>query len=103
MLEWAKQIVNEFYKEQAIDKRGSFNNVKIFFHNDLHEIFICTILTFIFKFLINKGVANIIEPRPPLVDPWSYNDWEHIKRWENSSRIKSEVVHQEMIPIVDQE
>ena len=54
LLEWAKRIVDEFCEEQAIDERASFDNVKSRFHDDLHEIFLCTIPTFLFKFLIGK-------------------------------------------------
>ena len=82
MSEWAEQIVDEFCEEQAIDKRASFDNIKCHFHNDLHKSFLYTILTLLFKFLIDKGVAHIIEPQPPLVDPLSSNDKERIKRWE---------------------
>lgn len=80
--EWVVQIVNELYKERAIDERASFDNVKSHFHEDLHEIVFCTISTLLFKLLIDKGVSHIVEPRPPLVDPWSNNDQECIKKWE---------------------
>ena len=62
LLEWAEQIVDEFCEEQAIDERASFDNIKSFFHDDLHESVLCTIPTFLFKFLIDKGVAHIVEP-----------------------------------------
>ena len=32
--EWAKQIVDDFYEEQAIDERTSLDNIKIRFHDD---------------------------------------------------------------------
>ena len=67
--EWEEQIVDKFSEEQAINERAFFNNMKIHFHDDLHEIFLCTIPTLIFKLLIEKGVAHIVEPRPPLVEP----------------------------------
>ena len=60
--EWAEQIVDEFCEEQAIDERASFNNIKSRFHGDFHKIFPCTIPTFLFKFLIEKGIAHIVEP-----------------------------------------
>ena len=72
--EWFEQIVYEFCEEQAIDKRDSFDNVKIHFHDELHESFICTIPTLLFKFLINKGLSHIVEPRPPVVEPQSNKD-----------------------------
>ena len=81
LLEWDEQIVDD-YEEQAIDERASFENIKSNFHDDFQESFLCTIPTLLFKFLINKGVAHIIEPRPPLVEPRSNNDRERIRRWE---------------------
>ena len=82
LLEWVEQIVDDFCKEQAIDERASFDNIKNRFHDEFHESFLCTIPTLLFKFLIDKGVAHIVEPRPPLVETWSNNDREHISRWE---------------------
>ena len=80
--EWAEQIVDDFCEEQAIDERASFDNIKSHFHDEFHEIFLCTTPTLLFKFLIDKGVAHIVEPRPPLVEPRSNNDIEHIIQWE---------------------
>ena len=80
--EWVEQIVDDFWEEQAIDERASFDNIKSLIHGDFHESFLCTIPTFLFKFLTDKGVAHIVEPRPPLVDPRSNNDRERIKWWE---------------------
>ena len=77
--EWSKQIVDNFCKEQAINERASFDNIKSRFHDNFHESFLCTIPTLIFKFLINKGVAHIVKPRPPLVEPCYNNDKECIK------------------------
>ena len=67
--EWVEQIVDNFYKEQAINERASFENIKIRFHDDFHESFHCIILTFLFKFLIDKGIAHIVKPRPLMVEP----------------------------------
>ena len=80
--EWVEQIVDDFCEEQAINERASFDNIKNSLHNDFHKIFLYTVPTFLFKFLIDKGVAQIVEPRPPLVEPRSDNDRECISRWE---------------------
>lgn len=69
--EWVENIIDEFCEEQAIDERTSYDSIKDRFHDDFHESFLCTIPTLLFKFLINKGVAHIVEPRPPLVEPRS--------------------------------
>ena len=68
--EWAKQIVDEFYEEQAIDEGVSFDNIESHFH----ESFLWTTLTLLFKFLIDKGVAHIVEPQPPLIETRSNNE-----------------------------
>ena len=81
---WVEQIIDDFCEEQAIDERASFDNIKSCFHDNFHERFLCTIPTFLFKFLIDKGIAHIVEPRPPLVEPQSNNDRDHIKRWEKN-------------------
>ena len=80
--ELVEQIVDKFYEEKAIDERASFDNIKSRFHDDFHENFLCTILTLLFKFLIDKGVAHIVEPQPPLIETRSNNDIECIKQLE---------------------
>ena len=82
LTEWVYQILDDFCEEQAIDERDSLDSIKNHFHDDFHKIFLCTILTLLFKILINKGVAHIVEPKPPLVKPWSDNDKKLISRWE---------------------
>ena len=67
--EWVENIIDNFCEEQAIDERALYDNIKDHFHDDFHESFLCTILTLLFKFLIDKGVAHIVRPRPPLVKP----------------------------------
>ena len=52
----------------------SFDSIKDHFHDDFHEIFFYTVPTLLFKFLIDKGISHIVEPRPPLVEPRSDND-----------------------------
>ena len=74
MSEWVESIINNFCKEQAIDERMSYDSIKDHFHDDFHERFLCIILTLLFKFLIDKGVAHIVEPRPLLVEPRSDTD-----------------------------
>ena len=79
---WVEQIVDNFCEEQAIDERTSFDNIKNHFHDDFHESFLCTVLTLLFKFLIDKGITHIVKPRPPLVEPRFDNDIKRISRWE---------------------
>lgn len=80
--EWVERIVDNFCEIQAINERASFDSIKNRFHDDFHESFLCTIPTLLFKFLIEKGVVHIVEPRPPLVKPRFENDRKCISRWE---------------------
>ena len=82
MFEWFEHIADNFCEEQDIDERVSFGNIKDHFHDDFHERFLYTIPTLLFKFLINKSVAHIVEPRPPLIKPRSDNDKKKISRWK---------------------
>ena len=79
---WVENIIDESCKEQAIDERMSYDSIKDRFHDDFHEIFLCTIPTLLFKFLIDKGVAHIVEPRPPLVEPRSDTDKKRVSWWK---------------------
>ena len=80
--EWVENIINNFCKEQAIDERMSYNNIKYRFHDDFHESFLCTILTLLFKFLIDKGVDHIVKLRPPPIEPRSNTDRKRVIRWK---------------------
>ena len=80
--EWVEHIVDNFCEEQAIDERASFDNIKYNFHDDFHERFLCTVSTLLFKFIIDKSVAQIVEPRPPLIEPRSDNDKNLIEEQE---------------------
>ena len=66
MSEWFEKIIDDFCEEQAVEDRTSVETVKEKFYTDLTEQFLCSLLTLLFKFLINKGAGHIIEPRPSL-------------------------------------
>ena len=66
MLEWFKKIVNNFCKEQVVEDKTSVETVKEKFYTDLTEQFLFSLLTLLFKFLIEKGVGHIVEPCPSL-------------------------------------
>ena len=82
MSEWVKNIIDNFCEEQAIDERTSYNSIKDRFHDNFHESFLYTILTLLLKFLIDKGVAHIVEPRPALVEPRSDTDRKRVSQWK---------------------
>ena len=85
MLEWFEKIADEFCEEQAIEDRTSVETVKEKFYTDLIKQFLCSLPTLLFKFLIEKGVGHIVEPRPSLHELPSNSNWvKKQKRWENS-------------------
>ena len=82
---WFEKIVDEFCEEQAIEERTLVETIQKKFYTDLTEQFLCSLSTLLFKFLIEKGVGHIEEPRPPLHEPPSNSNWaEKQKKWEKS-------------------
>ena len=67
--EWFEKIKDEFYEEQAMEERVSVESIEKRFYTDLIEQFIFSLPTLLFKFLIEKGVGHIVEPRPLLREP----------------------------------
>ena len=81
--EWFENIANEFFKEQAVEERTSVETIKKKLNTDLTEQFLCSLPTLLFKFLIEKGVGHIVEPRPSHRGPPLNPNWaEKQKRWE---------------------
>ena len=66
MSEWFEKIADDFYEEQAVEDRTLVETVKEKFYTDLTKQFLCSLLTLLFKFLIEKGVGHIVKPRPSL-------------------------------------
>ena len=69
---WFEKITDEFCEEKAIEERTSVETVQKKFYTDLTEQFRCSLL---FKFLIEKGVGDIVEPRPSLHEPPPNSNW----------------------------
>ena len=59
MSEWFEKIVDDFCEEQAVEDKTSVETVKEKFYINLTEQFLCSLLTLLFKFLIEKGVGHI--------------------------------------------
>lgn len=97
LLEWVERIVDSFCEEQAIDETASFDNIKDHFHDDFHESFIYIVLTLLFKFLIDKDVAHIVEPRSDNDKKWitwwkqfiEEQEWKKFVNWWTPSLTKS--------------
>ena len=66
LLEWFEKIADDFCEEQVVKDRTLVETVKEKFYTDLVEQFLCSLPTLLFKFLIEKGVAHIVEPHPSL-------------------------------------
>ena len=83
MSEWFKKIVDDFCEEHVVKDRTSVKTVKEKFYIELTNQFLCSLPTLLFKFLIEKGVGHIVEPRPSLCRPPLNPNWvEKQKRWE---------------------
>ena len=83
MSEWIEKIADEFCEEQAVEERTSVETIKKKFYTDLTEQFLCSLPTFLFKFLIDKRVGHIVKARPSLHGLSINPNWvEKQKRWE---------------------
>ena len=83
MSEWFEKIINELCKDQAIEERTLVETIEKRFYTDLIKQFMCSLLTLLFKFLIEKGVGHIVEPRPSLHKLPPNSNWaEKQKKWE---------------------
>ena len=81
--EWFENIDDELCEEQAIEERISMETIQKKLYTDLTEQFLCSLLTLLFKFLIEKRVGHIVEPHPLLHEPPQNTNWaEKQKKWE---------------------
>ena len=71
----SKKIVDELCEEQVVEERTLVETIKKKFYTDLTEQFLCSLPTLLFKFLIEKGVGHIFEPRPSLRGPSLNPNW----------------------------
>ena len=68
-------IADEFCEEQAVEERTSVETIHNKFYTNLTKQLLCSLPTFLFKFLIEKGVGHIVEPRPLLREPPQNTNW----------------------------
>ena len=78
LYERLEKVCDDFCEEQAIEDRTSLEEVERKFYTDLHERFLCSIPTLIYKFLVENVVDHIFEPQPPLGTSASTN-WKQKK------------------------
>ena len=66
-----------------MEERVFVKNIKKRFYNDFTEQFPFSLSALLFKFMIDRGVGHIVEPRPSLIEPPSNTKWaENQKVWE---------------------
>jgi hypothetical protein len=81
--EWVERIVEDYITDQAIEDQTSLDTVKEKFYTDLHEGFLCTIPRLLHKFMLDKGVSDIVEYRPRLRIPLPNSNLEEKdEKWE---------------------
>ena len=81
--EWFEKIADNFFEEQEFEDITLMETVKEKFYTDLTKQFLCSLPTLLFKFLIEKGVGHIVEPRPSLHKLPSNSNWaEKQRKWE---------------------
>lgn len=61
---WVERIVKDYITYWAIEDRTSLDTVKEKFYTDLHKVFLCIAPRLLHKFMLDKGVGNIVEYRP---------------------------------------
>jgi hypothetical protein len=75
--------VEDCIEDQAIKDRESIQTIKNKFYMKLHDGFLCTIPSLLHKFLLYKGVDDIVEYQPPLKNPPPNSNWQKKQEeWE---------------------
>ena len=64
-----EKIADELCLEQAVEERVSIESIEKRFYTDFTKQFLCSLLTLLFKFIIDRGVGHIVEPCPSLIEP----------------------------------
>jgi ribose 1,5-bisphosphokinase PhnN len=73
--EFFKRVVKYYIEYQEAEDTKSVQTIKNEFYNEFHDDFLCTIPSLLHKFLLEKGVDDIVEYRPPLKDPPLKSHW----------------------------
>ena len=73
LYEWLEKVCNNLCEDQAIEDQTSLEEVERKFYIDPQEGLVCPIPTLLYKFLIENGSVQKVEPRSPLGTPTSTN------------------------------
>jgi hypothetical protein len=82
LTEWVESLCKEFCEDEATETYSSLQSIESQFFSDLHDNFFCLLPVLLHKFLIEKGVAHIVEPRPPLRRRPNTNWEERERAWK---------------------
>jgi hypothetical protein len=81
--DWFERVVEDYISEQAVEDRTSLDRIKEKIYTELHDGFLCTISTLLHKFLLDKGVSDIVQYRPRLGTPLPNSNYqERDEEWE---------------------
>jgi len=59
--DWIERFIEDYILEQAVEDQTSLDKIKEKFYTKLHDGFFCTVPTLLHKFLLNKGVSDIVK------------------------------------------
>jgi len=82
LYKWFDQVYEYFCEERAINEHTSIEEIRSHFYNGFHETFFYTLPIFSHKFLNDKDVGHIVEPRPLVNVPCITNLKYKLKYWE---------------------
>jgi hypothetical protein len=83
MNEWFENIVHDYIEEQVIEDRETVKTIKNKLYIELHDGFLCIVVSLLHKFLLDKGFRDIVECRPLLKNPPPSSNWqEKQEEWE---------------------
>ena len=67
--EWFEKIIDEFCQEQVVEERVSVENIKKRFYIDFTKELVFSLLTLLFRILIDREVGHIFKFCPSLIEP----------------------------------
>ena len=67
--EWFEKIADKFCQEQEVEERVLVESIEKIFYTGFTKQFLSSLSNLFFKFLIDRGVGHIVEPRPSLIEP----------------------------------
>ena len=69
-----EKIADEFCQEQVVEERVLVKSIEKIFYTEFTNQFICLLPNPLLKFLFDRGVGHIVEPRPSLIESPANNN-----------------------------